>query len=82
MEVNEHRKEQRQRTFKGGTISFDRAAGIDCLVRNISKTGACLEIDTTVGIPEKFTLVIKPEYLKRNCQVVWRTAQKVGVHFV
>ena len=80
--MNDKRASQRQRTFKGGSISFDRAAGIDCLVRNMSETGACLEIESPVGIPSDFTLVIKPEYLKRSCQVAWRSARKIGVRFV
>jgi hypothetical protein len=82
MAADEHRKEPRQRTFKGGTISFDRAAGIDCIVRNISKTGACLEIQSPLGIPDKFTLVIKPEYLRRSCEIAWRSADRIGVRFV
>lgn len=80
--MDENRESPRHRTFKGGTISFDRAAGIDCVVRNLSETGACLEIASPIGIPDDFTLVIKPEYLKRTCHIVWRTAQKIGVRFV
>jgi len=82
MAGDEHRKEPRQRTFKGGTISFDRAAGIDCVVRNISKSGACLEVQSPLGIPEQFTLVVKPDDLKRSCQVAWRSAGRIGVLFV
>ena len=80
--MEEHRNSQRHRTFKGGTISFDRFAGIDCLVRNISDSGACLDVDTPVGIPEIFTLVIKPERVQRECQVVWRMPHKIGVRFL
>ena len=71
----------RQRTFKGGSIAFDRAASIDCLVRNLSATGACLEVETPVGIPDEFTLIIKPEYLRRSCRVAWRAVKRIGVRF-
>jgi hypothetical protein len=80
--MNENRQNQRQRTFKGGTISFDLGAGIDCVVKNLSATGGCLEVESPVGIPDEFTLVIKPEYLKRSCKVVWRKARRIGVRFV
>ena len=79
--MDEHRKSQRHRTFKGGSISFDLGI-VDCVVRNISDTGALLELKSHAGIPDKFTLIIKPEYLKRSCEVVWRSARNIGVKFI
>jgi hypothetical protein len=37
--------------LKAGKISFGGGA-IDCTVRNLSETGAALEVTTPVGIPE------------------------------
>ena len=79
--MNNIERAQRQRILKAGTISFDRAAGIDCTVRNISETGACLEIESPVGIPNDFTLVIAKDGVKRSCHVAWRSARRIGVHF-
>jgi hypothetical protein len=80
--MDEHRTSRRHRTLKAGTISFDRGAGIDCLVRNVSATGACLEIESPVGIPNDFTLVIKSDDVTRPCHVAWRAARRIGVRFV
>lgn len=80
MEAN-NRRSARKRTLKSGTIVFNGAAGIDCLVRNVSDTGACLEIESPVGIPNSFTLVIKTDNVKRPCQVAWRAARRMGVRF-
>ena len=77
----EKRKTQRSRTFKGGSIIFGVAAAIDCTIRNLSETGAALDVDSPVGIPEVFTLLIKPEFVKRNCRVMWRSAKRIGVEF-
>lgn len=77
----EHRAGPRHRVLKAGTIAFDLAAGIDCLVRNISDAGACLEIESPVGIPNRFTLHIKTEKVARSCHVVWRKARRIGVRF-
>jgi hypothetical protein len=66
---------------QSGTISFDRAAGIDCIVRNISDEGACLEVTSPLGIPDEFSLVIKPDSLFRKCRIVWRSARRIGVRF-
>ena len=72
----------RHRTFKGGSISFEFATGIECTVRNISETGACLHIESMVAVPDNFTLIIKPEGTKRSCHVAWRSPGRIGVRFV
>ena len=77
----ERRSVVRMRTLKGGSISFNRSAGIDCCVRNLSPAGACLEVASQVGIPENFVLVIEHDHLRQNCHVVWRTATRLGVEF-
>lgn len=79
--MDERRKVQRRRTLKAGNITFNRAAGIDCRVRNLSPAGACLEVVSQVGIPDDFTLVIETDHLKLPCHVIWRTATRMGVEF-
>jgi PilZ domain len=79
--MDERRKNARHRTLKAGSISFNRAAGIDCRVRNLSPAGACLEVQSQAGIPDDFVLVIETEHLKQPCHVIWRTATRVGVEF-
>ena len=79
--MNEHRRSPRHRMLKAGIVSFARAAGIDCTVRNVSDTGACLEIESPVGIPNDFTLVISKDNVKRPCHVMWRSARRIGVRF-
>jgi hypothetical protein len=78
----EQRKSQRHRTLKTGTITFDRGAGIDCIIRNVSQEGACLEIASPVGIPDDFLLVMISDKAQRQCQVAWRSARRIGVNFV
>ena len=75
------RSATRQRAYKGGRINF-ATAGVDCIIRNLSATGACLEAESPVPIPDKFRLVIKPEFLIRECEVAWRRSHKIGVRFV
>ncbi len=79
--MNENRAHPRLRTLKGGLIIFGTAAAIDCVIRNMSETGALLAVNP-FGIPDEFTLVIKPEMRKRACQVAWRSVEKMGVRFV
>ncbi len=78
--MDEQRHQPRHRTLKGGSIAFN-SGGCDCTIRNLSDAGALLEIETPTAIPDAFTLIIKPEYLKRACTVIWRRDKRIGVHF-
>lgn len=80
-QIAERRAIARRRTLKAGSITFNRAAGIDCRVRNLSPAGACLEVASQVGIPDDFVLVIEIDHLKQQCHVIWRTATRLGVEF-
>ncbi len=79
--MDERRKIQRHRTLKAGSISFNRAAGIDCRIRNLSPAGACLEVASQLGIPDDFVLVVESDHLHQTCHVIWRTATRLGVEF-
>lgn len=79
--MEEKRALQRHRTLKAGLIAFNRAAGISCMVRNLSDAGACLEVASHVGIPEAFTLVIESDHMQQPCHVVWRKEKRLGVAF-
>lgn len=71
----------RLRTYKGGSILIGILPPVECLVRNLSETGACLEVQGHIRPPEIFTLLIRPELRRRTCEVVWRDLPRVGVHF-
>ena len=79
--MNERRKIQRHRTLKAGSITFNRAGGVDCRVRNLSPAGACLEVASQVGIPDEFVLAVEIDHVKAQCHVIWRTATRLGVEF-
>jgi hypothetical protein len=77
----EQRKTTRHRVLKTGTITFNRAGGISCMVRNISAAGACLEVETPIGIPDDFTLLIDTDHARHACRVSWRKDNRIGVIF-
>jgi hypothetical protein len=70
----------RRRRLKAGTIQFG-GGGIDCTVRNISETGAALEVVSPLFIPDRFTLFVPSEQLKRLCRIAWRKQKRIGVTF-
>ena len=75
-----NKRYQRQNVMKAGTIVFG-GSGIDCLVRNISDSGANLEVESQIGIPNSFDLVIDTERSNHHCHVVWRKARRIGIAF-
>jgi hypothetical protein len=77
--MDNRRRDARRRIYKSGTILLG-SWKVPCTVRNLTETGACLEVQTTYGIPAtfEFTLSGCPS---RNCKVVWLRETKVGVEF-
>lgn len=79
--TDEHRVSPRHRVLKAGTIEFG-GGGIDCTVRNLSNSGAALDVVSPLGIPDHFELVIVAEHLRKPCRVIWRKEKRIGVAFV
>ncbi len=77
----ERRKMQREMAEKPGSVSFGVAAIVDCTLVNLSAAGACLEFEFRPVLPKGFSIVIKPEYIRRSCRVAWQSGPRVGVEF-
>jgi hypothetical protein len=78
---NDKRDSPRHRVMKPGMIGFD-GAGLDCLVCNVSQSGAAIEIKGNNLVPESFNLTVDSERINKDCRVVWRKYQRLGVAFV
>jgi len=79
--VNEKRADARRRVLKTAFIIFsDKAPKLECTVRNLSESGATLQLSTTVGIPKTIDLVI--EGVRRQCRIVWRIETQIGTRFL
>lgn len=79
--MQERRSNLRRRVLKAGRIAFGRAGGFDCTVRSLSDKGACLEVESPVGIPDSFTLLVPHDAIMRPARVKWRQAKRIGVVF-
>ena len=72
----------RQRVLKSGRIVFANGAfSVDCSIRNISETGARLQVPLTVSIPDHFTLVDSHGGTRHFAKVVWRKGDLLGIRF-
>lgn len=77
----EHRISLRKRTLLGAKIVFNGGKSVfDCVVRNLSETGAMIQIENPLAVPQKFNLRLSDDRLF-ECQVVWRKANSLGARF-
>ena len=78
----ERRTLQRDRTLLGGKMVFNNGRStIDCLVRNLSADGACVQVESTAGLPTEVHLAIGKDADLRACNIIWESANRVGLSF-
>jgi hypothetical protein len=54
----------------------------ECLLADISQSGARLKIKSEGTLPNRFTLLLgSPSGARRQCRVVWRRGDEIGVEF-
>jgi hypothetical protein len=76
----ERRAIPRKPVLMSGAIQF--AGGvINCLVRDMTISGAALDVTDPHAIPERFNLFFKADGTHIPCHVVWRQEERIGVAF-
>ncbi len=78
----ELRAAQRQKVLKAAKIILDDWGAIDCVVRDVSDTGAKIKVGNPSLLPHKIRLLITMDNTIRPVQVAWKHVDTVGVVFV
>jgi len=78
--MNDNRSITRLPVVKVGTIDFDGGI-LTCVIRDLSIGGAGLEVVSSDGIPDRFTLLLRTDGVHVPCRVVWREECRIGVVF-
>jgi PilZ domain len=76
----ERRAAPRKTVLMSGAIEF-AGSTINCLISNISISGAVIELTNPRDIPERFNLVFKADDAHIPRHVVWRQEEQIGVAF-
>src|ERR1700681_1778383 len=76
----ERRAIPRTPVLMSGAIQFAGCL-INCLVCDMTISGAALEVAEPHDIPERFNLVFKADGTHIPCHVVWRQEDRIGVAF-
>ncbi len=83
MQMVESRRADRIRSFLRAKILFNNQnSSFDCIVRNISASGAKIEASNTVSVPSQFDLEIPQKGRTYRAKIVWRDAEAIGVEFI
>ena len=78
----QRRDSVRHRAFLKARILNQNRTTIDCIVRNMSLSGARLEVSQNFILPTEFELEIPQRGSVLLCALIWRKDDAVGVKFL
>jgi hypothetical protein len=78
----ERRAEPREPTNIRARICYGENYGAwaDCVIKNLSKSGAMLQVAAIYPIPDTFTLIHIPGAVAFTASIKWRRGDLCGVH--
>jgi hypothetical protein len=78
----DRRRGDRRRVLKSATIIFNGGyCTLGCQILDVSDSGALVMLADVFLCPAEF--VLKPRVgSPRNCEIVWRKSDKVGVRYI
>jgi hypothetical protein len=80
--MQDRRQGVRDKVLYGGVAEINQhGSTVDCVVRNISEHGACVEFQRTSGLPEEMNITVARKGRSYLAQLIWRQANKVGLAF-
>ncbi len=82
-EAQNLRSSERIRAFLRAQIIFNnRMSTIDCIIKNISPTGARIALSDTLTVPAEFEIYIPQRGRSHHARLVWRDKDAIGVDFI
>jgi hypothetical protein len=87
---DERRWARRKSGVSAGLIAYHPVkAPVACIIRDMSSTGARLEVTAGWGeafnsaedVPDEITLLVRLDKIEVDCVVVWRKTKQFGVRF-
>lgn len=82
--MSDHRAATRHHTQRTGIIEFDNGSGsiisVPCTIRDVSATGARLQLNSSAWVPEQFAVIFTGG-LRKACRLAWRRDRLIGSAF-
>lgn len=83
--MSDHRAATRHHTQRTGIVEFDNGTGssisVPCMIRDVSATGARLQLNSSAWVPEQFVVTFTSG-LRKACKLAWRRERLIGGAFV
>jgi PilZ domain len=79
--MQDRRVSARDNVLYGGVAEISDTSTVDCVVRNFSDRGACVELEASARIPREINLTIAHKGRSYLAQMIWRQANRVGLAF-
>ena len=81
--MQDRRQSVRDKVLLGGVAEIGEIGStMDCVVRNFSERGACVEFNAEANLPEEISLTIKRKGRSYLARMIWRHANRVGLAFL
>jgi len=79
--MQDRRANSRDKVLFGGCAEVDARSSMNCVVRNLSENGACVEVNGPARMPEQINLTIARKGRSYLATVIWREANRLGLAF-
>ncbi|KRR22021.1 PilZ domain-containing protein [Bradyrhizobium retamae] len=80
--MEERRKFPRTEIEEPAYVSLSGSV-MRCVVRNISREGAAIDVDNPAFVPQRFRLVMaKDSSIVHECRVAWIQKNRIGLTFI
>ena len=83
--MQDRRGSTRDKVLFGGLAEVEARSelrsSVNCVVRNLSEDGACVEVDRHARVPEEINLTIARKGRSYLAKVIWREANRLGLAF-
>jgi hypothetical protein len=80
--MGERRQSLRKKSFLRGCVYFNKKRNaMDCLIRDLSDTGARIIFSDTVSVPDVVELYVPQKEQTLRARVQWRHGDEIGLVF-
>ncbi len=80
--MGERRRSVRNKSFLRGCVYFNKRRGaLDCLIRDLSDSGARIIFSDSVSVPDVVDLYIPQKERTVRARVQWRHGYEIGLDF-
>lgn len=80
--MTESRHARRNRALFGGKVVLrDGSMSFDCVIRDLSESGARIALREEQLIPKRFLLLCTARHTAFDAEIVWRRGPLCGLHF-